>query len=68
MFTSLWAEFSLENYTRNNKRQHDTTRVQHETTRVQHDTTRGNASTTRVQYLNVTEQEYNTILGSKIGL
>ena len=57
--SSVWS--SLENYTSNNTRQHDTTRVQHEykttqynttriqhdTTRVQHDTARDNTSTTR---------------------
>ena len=48
---------SLENYTSNNTRQHDTTRVQHEyntrqhdTTRVQHETTRHSTGTTRVKY------------------
>ena len=45
---------SLENYTSNDTRQHETTRVttrantsQHDTTRVQHDTTQDNTSITR---------------------
>ena len=46
---------SLENYTSNNTRQHDTTRVQHNTTQheyntTQHDTTRVKYDTTRVQH------------------
>ena len=55
---------SLENYTSNNTRQHETTRDntsttrhntrQHETTRVQHETIRVQHETTRVQ------QEFNT--------
>ena len=34
---SLQKRSSLEDYTSNNTRQHDTTRVQHNTTRVQHE-------------------------------
>ena len=41
-----WCQSSLENYTSNNARQHDTTQVQHETARVQHDTTRDDMSKT----------------------
>ena len=41
---------SLENYTSNNTRQHDTTRVQHNATR----------DNTRQHKYNMTQQEYNT--------
>ena len=49
LYTIIWS--SLENYTSNNTRHHDTTQVQHETTRH-------NTSTTRD---NTTENGYNTI-------
>ena len=38
---------SLKNWTTNNTRQHDTTRVEHGTTRVEHEATRDGTSTMR---------------------
>ena len=48
---------SLENYTSNNTRQHETTRVQHEKTRHNTSTTRSN---TRQHEYNTTKHVYNT--------
>ena len=47
-FTEWKHICGLENYTSNNKRQLDTTRVQYDTTRVQHETTRVQYDTSRV--------------------
>ena len=55
---------SLENYTSDNTRQHDTTRVKHDTIRDNTSTTRQNTSTTRhntrQHEYNTTQHEYNT--------
>ena len=56
---------SLENYTSNNTRQHDTTQVQHDITRVQHETTRvqydhGTIIGELLYFHDTTQHEYNT--------
>ena len=64
---------SLQNYTSNNMRQHDTTRAQHDTTRVHHDTTRvqHKYNTSTIRHSTSTTQPNTSskeALAAKIGL